>query len=407
MSVTLVLDDEIDISRGDLLAAGDVEVEVGQRFEAEIVWMDERPLDPARVYLPSTPTRTVSAEVDHGLVLNQIGSATVTTARPLIFDRYTRQPLDRQLHPDRSGHQLHRRRRHDHQPGPAARGERRAAERRRAAGAPGAGGGVGRRRHGSRPARARGDTDVSDQSSVDESGMAAQSTSVVASQRSGRRSPRLERAVCTATRHGSSPSSLAGAGRACITCSFQAEDVALLHMLLAGEPGDSGALPRHRAPLRADLRVPRRAGRELASEPRQPARGGARSGPVADEHRRVLRQAQGRAAVLRARRLRPLVHGPAPAAVGVAREPAEVEPFRLPSGRSITKISPLAAWTTKDVWQYTKAHAIPLLPLYELGYTSIGCEPCTSVPLDPDDPRSGRWSGQKLECGIHIEPAVK
>ena len=33
--------------------------------------------------------------------------------------------------------------------------------------------------------------------------------------------------------------------------------------------------------------------------------------------------------------------------------------------------------------------------------------PGTSVPLDPDDPRSGRWSGQKLECGIHIQPAVK
>jgi len=83
---------------------------------------------------------------------------------------------------------------------------------------------------------------------------------------------------------------------------------------------------------------------------------------------------------------------------------AEVEPFHLPSGKSIRKVSALAAWTTKDVWQYAKAHAIPLLPLYEVGYTSIGCEPCTSVPLDPNDPRSGRWQGQKLECGIHIQP---
>ena len=52
---------------------------------------------------------------------------------------------------------------------------------------------------------------------------------------------------------------------------------------------------------------------------------------------------------------------------------------------------------------YAKAHDIPLLPLYDLGYTSIGCEPCTSRPLDPANPRSGRWQGQKLECGIHIE----
>ena len=83
---------------------------------------------------------------------------------------------------------------------------------------------------------------------------------------------------------------------------------------------------------------------------------------------------------------------------------AEVEPFRLPSGNSIRKVSALAAWTTKDVWQYAKAHNIPLLPLYEVGYTSIGCEPCTTLPLDPNDPRSGRWQGQKLECGIHIQP---
>ena len=81
----------------------------------------------------------------------------------------------------------------------------------------------------------------------------------------------------------------------------------------------------------------------------------------------------------------------------------DVEPFKLPSGNHIRKVAPLAGWTTKDVWYYAKEHDIPLLPLYELGYTSIGCEPCTSLPLDPNDPRSGRWQGQKLECGIHIE----
>lgn len=81
----------------------------------------------------------------------------------------------------------------------------------------------------------------------------------------------------------------------------------------------------------------------------------------------------------------------------------EIEPFALPTGKILRKVSPLAAWTTKDVWTYAKANDIPLLPLYDLGYTSIGCEPCTSLPLDPDNPRSGRWQGQKLECGIHIQ----
>ena len=84
----------------------------------------------------------------------------------------------------------------------------------------------------------------------------------------------------------------------------------------------------------------------------------------------------------------------------------EVEPFALPTGKTLRKVSPLATWTTKDIWTYAKEHDIPLLPLYAQGYTSIGCEPCTSLPLDPSNDRSGRWGGQKLECGIHIQ-AVK
>jgi sulfate adenylyltransferase large subunit len=86
MSVTLTLEDEIDLCRGDMITIG--EISVGQRFRADVVWMDERPLDPGRVYLLKHTTRTVTAEVDHALVLNQIGSLSVSTARPLIFDRY-------------------------------------------------------------------------------------------------------------------------------------------------------------------------------------------------------------------------------------------------------------------------------------------------------------------------------
>ena len=81
----------------------------------------------------------------------------------------------------------------------------------------------------------------------------------------------------------------------------------------------------------------------------------------------------------------------------------ESEPFKLSSGKMITRVAPIAAWTARDVWAYAKQHQIPLLPLYEVGYTSIGCEPCTELPSDPDNPRSGRWHGQKLECGIHIQ----
>ncbi len=84
-----------------------------------------------------------------------------------------------------------------------------------------------------------------------------------------------------------------------------------------------------------------------------------------------------------------------------------VEPFAPGDGLVLRKVSPLAHWTTADVRRYAKAHDIPLLPLYDRGYTSIGCEPCTSVPLDPANQRSGRWGGQKLECGIHIQPVLQ
>jgi len=86
MSVMLTLDTEVDVSRGDVLTHG--AAHVGRRFEAEVVWMDERSLDPARVYLLKHGTRTVTAEVNRGLMLNQIGQLTVTAARPLVFDRY-------------------------------------------------------------------------------------------------------------------------------------------------------------------------------------------------------------------------------------------------------------------------------------------------------------------------------
>ena len=81
----------------------------------------------------------------------------------------------------------------------------------------------------------------------------------------------------------------------------------------------------------------------------------------------------------------------------------EREPFRAGGGHTIRRVSPLAGWTMADVEEYAEDNGIPLLPLYDLGYTSIGCEPCTSVPVDAANPRSGRWGGLKLECGIHLQ----
>jgi phosphoadenosine phosphosulfate reductase len=72
----------------------------------------------------------------------------------------------------------------------------------------------------------------------------------------------------------------------------------------------------------------------------------------------------------------------------------------LPSG--LVKVNPLARWTSKDTYYYLKQHAIPFHPLFEQGYTSIGCEPCTRPVLAGEDERAGRWAGRdKVECGIH------
>jgi len=68
----------------------------------------------------------------------------------------------------------------------------------------------------------------------------------------------------------------------------------------------------------------------------------------------------------------------------------------------ITKVAPIATWNAKRIHAYMKAHGLPYHPLWAQGYTSIGCWPCTQRPIDPNDPRSGRWAGQdQTECGIH------
>lgn len=71
---------------------------------------------------------------------------------------------------------------------------------------------------------------------------------------------------------------------------------------------------------------------------------------------------------------------------------------RRPDG--ILKISPVAFWTHQDVEDYLEANRLPRHPLELVGYSSIGCEPCTRPAQD----RSGRWAGfEKTECGLHLE----
>jgi phosphoadenosine phosphosulfate reductase len=70
--------------------------------------------------------------------------------------------------------------------------------------------------------------------------------------------------------------------------------------------------------------------------------------------------------------------------------------------REMLKINPLAAWSQDDVDAYIARHRVPVNPLVDLGFASIGCAPCTRPVAPGEDPRAGRWAGRnKTECGIH------
>jgi len=71
-------------------------------------------------------------------------------------------------------------------------------------------------------------------------------------------------------------------------------------------------------------------------------------------------------------------------------------------GRGIVKVNPIASWTHDDIDGYIADRGLPVHPLRDKGYPSIGCWPCTNPVKEGDDPRAGRWSSSgKLECGLH------
>jgi phosphoadenosine phosphosulfate reductase len=198
------------------------------------------------------------------------------------------------------------------------------------------------------------------------------------------------------------------AARVCITCSFQAEDMVVLHMLrsrIAQVPVlflDTGyhfaETYAYRDRMTSAWRLNLRNLTPAMTVPEQEQAFGI-----------LNRTDPGRCCQLR--KVEPLMAALEDFDIwftGLRREQSptrknlqKIEQHRLPSGRTIAKVSVLADWNWPQVSEYTSRHDIELLPLYHLGYPSIGCEPCTNLPRAGSDPRSGRWAGKKLECGIH------
>ena len=104
MAVTLTMEDEIDISRGDIITSGDNPPIIADTFQATIVWMTEKALTPGRQYYIKLATRQVSGSVSRinhridvntleqssvdKLQLNEIGLCTVAVNAPVVFDPY-------------------------------------------------------------------------------------------------------------------------------------------------------------------------------------------------------------------------------------------------------------------------------------------------------------------------------
>jgi phosphoadenosine phosphosulfate reductase len=97
--------------------------------------------------------------------------------------------------------------------------------------------------------------------------------------------------------------------------------------------------------------------------------------------------------------------------VGLRRSQMEsrAETPKVESRDGVVKISPVADWSKQQVEDYTRAHDVPVHPLYAKGFPSIGCGPCTRAAFDCEDERAGRWwweQGEEKECGMHVSGGV-
>ena len=181
-------------------------------------------------------------------------------------------------------------------------------------------------------------------------------------------------------------------------------------------PGDPGLQRRHRPPARGDVRADRAAARPLpgprtsscsrrtrarcrrwsASTARTSSTGRSRSGCSAATCARCSRSTR-HLATLDAW------------ITGLRRDQwatrTDIRKIEIDHDHgAIVKLNPLAEWTEDEVWDYVRERDVPYHPLYDHGYTSIGCAPCTRAIAPGRAGRAGRWWWEEnapKECGIH------
>jgi phosphoadenosine phosphosulfate reductase len=201
--------------------------------------------------------------------------------------------------------------------------------------------------------------------------------------------------------------------RFAVVTAFQAEGMVILDLVRRLDPGirvvtiDTGRLPQEthdfvdtvRARLRLEVEV-------IAPDAAAVEAMVRRHGPNLFRHDVALRRL-----CCHARKVEPLARALRDADAWVAGLRRDTGPSRAGTAKveydhvhQALKINPLADWTRERVWDHVRANRLPVHPLYEQGYTSIGCAPCTRPARPGEDERAGRWwweAGGDRECGLH------
>ena len=200
-----------------------------------------------------------------------------------------------------------------------------------------------------------------------------------------------------------------------LSTSFQADSVALIDMAYEIEPNvrvfsvDTGRLPAETHELAERLRE------------RYPLMNLEIISPNADEVGAMVtkhgpnlfqKQVDLRLLCCNVRKVRPLtkhLHGLDAWVTGLRRDQwasrTNIRKVEIDHDHgAIIKLNPLAEWTEEEVWDYIRERDVPYHSLYDRGFTSIGCAPCTRAIAPGEASRAGRWwweSNAPKECGIH------
>lgn len=206
--------------------------------------------------------------------------------------------------------------------------------------------------------------------------------------------------------------------RVAVVASFQAESSVLIHMAAAITDRvevvtlDTGRLPEETHEMMERVRRRYRVRLHVQTpDPAEVAKLVAADGPNAFYRSRELRLR-----CCEVRKARPLVRALAGFdawVTGLRRDQAPTRRStpvaqRDPAHGGIAKVAPLAGWTRDRVWAYVAEHDVDYHRLYDAGYRSIGCAPCTRPTGRDEDERAGRWwwEGPSVkECGLHWTPA--